>query len=286
VRTRPALLPVLALLTVTACSSGGGTPTQQSLQTSPTATPSSSATGAAVGRAGTGSVPTSGATATTGGTVTAPTHTAVRPLTTKAPGKPAVAKATAPGVYTYDSTGTVTLGSPGTPQAANGTATLTVSAITGDVQHSTLHSDSTGDTEEDLLVRDTGTYAASLKLTSAAFNKEFRPSPAVLLVPDPARVGAAWSWSGVSTDSKTTVRTTNKILRSETITVGGQQVPCVVLQSHLVLTGDIDYTADVTTWWAPSYRLPVKDRTVGKGSYNGFPFATDITGVLRSVRPS
>jgi hypothetical protein len=58
------------------------------------------------------------------------------------------------------------------------------------------------------------------------------------------------------------------------------------MTSHLVLSGDFDYTADLTTWWAPAYRLPVKERTVGKGTYNGFAFATDVTATMRSVRPS
>ncbi len=210
----------------------------------------------------------------------------MQPLTTAAPGTTATQEATASGVYTLDSSGTVTLGNPGTPQDASGEATLTVNPIRGGVQHTTLHSDSTGDTEQDLLVRDTGTYAASLKLTSPAFTKEFRPSPAVLLVPDPAKVGTAWSWSGRSTDGKTTISATNKVVRQETLTIGGVKVACAVLSTKLVLSGDIDYSADLTTWWSPDYRLPVKDRSVGKGSYNGFPFSTDITAVMRSVTPS
>lgn len=285
VRTRLAVLTVLAL---TACSSGGGA--QKSLDVTPSPGQTTLSPGASKGATPTlapGSVaaPIPGVTASTS-TGTAASAPPVRPLSTVAPGKTAAQEATAPGVYTLDSSGTVTLGNPGTPQDASGEVTLTVDPIKDGVQHSTLHSDSTGDTVQDLLVRDTGTYAASLKLTSPAFTKEFRPSPAVLLVPDPARVGASWSWSGRSTDGKTTVSTTNKIVRPETLTIGGQKVACFVISTRLILAGDVDYTADITTWWAPEHRLPVKDRAVGKGSYNGFPFSTDITGVMRSVTPS
>ena len=154
------------------------------------------------------------------------------------------------------------------------------------VQHSSLHSDNTGDTDEDILVRSTGSYIAALKLTSPAFTKEFRPSPAVLLVPDPAKVGSTWTWGGTSTDGKTKAATTNKIGSSQTLTIGGTKVVCAVVQTHLVLSGDIDYTTDLTTYWSPAFHLPVKTHSVGKGAYNGFPFTTDITSVMRSVKPA
>lgn len=284
-RTR---LPFVLLLAMTACSSGSA---QQALdRSSATATATSEAT-----------VPTPGATArltgrstaapVTGATAkpatTQPTSAApVAPLSTKAPGTVAARKATAPGTYTLDETGTVTLGSPGTPQDASGTTTLTVDPLTNGMQHSTLHSDSTGDTDEVLLVRSTGTYVASLKLTSPAFTKELRPSPAALLVPDPASVGSAWSWKATSTDGKTHAAATNKIGSTQALTIGGTRVVCAVVQTHLVLTGDVDYTTDLTTYWSPDYRLPVKTHSTGKGSYNGFPFSTDITSVMRSVKPA
>ena len=278
-------LPLALLLAVTACSSGSGG--HQALK-APTTTPAATAPAPSPARtqALTGSptlAPTSEATAAT--TTTQPTSAPpVAPLATKAPGTVAAQKATAPGVYTLDDTGTVTLGNPGTPQDASGTTTLTVDPLKDGVQHSTLHSDSTGDTDEDLLVRSTGSYVASLKLTSPAFTKEFRPSPAVLLVPDPATVGSAWSWKGVSTDGKTRVAASNKISATQTLVIGGTKVVCAVVQTHLVLTGDVDYTSDLTTYWSPEYRLPVKTHSTGKGSYNGFPFSTDITSTMRSVK--
>jgi hypothetical protein len=201
-----------------------------------------------------------------------------------APSTTAPARGTAAGHYAYASSGTVSFGT--TQQDASGTSTLTISPLQGGRQRSTLHSDDSGDTVEDVVVRDVGSYGASLKLTSPAFTKEFRPGTPVLLVPDPAVPGRAWTWSATSTDGATHVSASNRLLRDETLTIGGQRVDTVVQQTHLVLTGDVRYDAQLTVWWAPAYRLPVKTHTVGSGSYSGIPFTTDITAVLRSVRPS
>ncbi|MCU1602271.1 MAG: hypothetical protein JWO22_2980 [Frankiales bacterium] len=283
-RTPLALIVPLAL--VAACSSGSGG-NRQSLEatSAPTTSASSAApapTSSDVPNTATTKAPAAAATtARTSGTTTS--TAAVAPLSTKAPGTTAPSKATAAGDYTYTSSGTVTIGT--SPQDAKGSQTLTISPLKNGIQHSTIHSDSTGDTEEDIVVRDTGSYAASLKLTSPAFTKEFRPATPVLLMPDPAAVGKSWSWAVTSTDGATHATGTNKLIRKETLTIGGKKIPTVVLQTHLVLTGDVSYDAQLTTWWAPDYRLPVKTHTVGKGMYSGIPFKTDITAVMTSVKP-
>ena len=280
---RTPLLLIAPLALLTACSSGSSRP-PESLRATTTPSVSPSATQAVSQPPTTAS---SGAPAASGPAAAVPAGTATTsaaPLSTRAPGRPAASKATAAGQYTYTSSGTVTVGA--TPQDAAGTQTLTISALKDDVQHSTLHSDDTGDTEQDVVVRDTGSYGASLKLTSPAFSKEFRPATAVLLVPDPAVVGRSWSWSATSTDGATHVSASNKLVRTETLTIGGTKVSTVVLQTHLVLSGDVWYDAQLTVWWAPAYRLPVKTHTVGKGSYSGIPFKTDVTAVMKSVEPS
>ena len=290
-----ARLSVLSVLLIAACSSGGGSTDKQSLEATATPTPSTSAsseaTTAPTSAATTAAPQTAASTATGTGTTTGSTtggsgSTTAKPLATTAPGKTAATKATPAGTYTLDAKGTVTLGNPGTPQDVNSQSTLTVDPIKDGVQHSTLHSEESGDTDEEVVVRDTGSYAASLKLSSQAFTKEFRPDPPVLLMPDPAVVGKAWTWSATSTDGKTKADATNKLVRTETLNIGGAKVATVVLQTHLVLSGDVDFTADITLWWAPDHRLPVKERTVGKGSYNGFTFTTDITATMRSVTPA
>ena len=282
-------LLVAPLLLLAACSSGSSGAARSVTASS---APTSTVTAATGGGATTATTPAQTAPRASSGTtaggstgsaaVGAPASAA--PLSTRAPGNPAASKATPAGTYTYTSSGTVKVGT--TPQDASGSQTLTVSPLRNGLQRSTLHSDDTGDTVQEVVVRDTGSYGASLALTSPAFTKEFRPATPVLLLPDPAAIGRRWDWSATSTDGKTHVATTNEVLRRETVTVGGTAVPTVVLQTHLVLSGDVSYDAQLTVWWSPDHRLPVKNHSVGKGSYGGIPFTTDITAVMQSVKPS
>jgi hypothetical protein len=203
---------------------------------------------------------------------------------TTAPGRTAPSKATPAGTYTYDASGSQRTGAYSSP--VSGTSTLVVSVSRAGRQTSTLHN-AQGDTQQEILVRDAGSYLADLRIKAPGLpQKEFAFAKAVLLLPDPARVGASWSWGGRSTDGKTAVTTTNRVVRTETLTIGGKAVRTVVLQTHLVLSGDIDYTSDLTTWVAPSLRLPVKDHAVGSGRAYGVPFSFDITDVMRSTTPA
>ncbi|MDP9181369.1 MAG: hypothetical protein M3P04_01170 [Actinomycetota bacterium] len=275
-------LALLALASLAACSSSDDKRSAVAGSPSPTTSAGSSAAtanpGARVSAEPGASVGAAASASPTGAASTSPATRA-----TTAPGKPSASKATAPGTYTYDASGTQTIS--GSRKQVSGSSTLQISAVSNGQQTSTLHN-AQGDTEQQILVRDAGSYLSSLKITSLMGVKEFAFSPAALLLPDPARVGATWSWGGTSTDGKTTARATNKVVRTETLTIGGQRVATVVLQTHLVLSGDYTYTADVTTWVAPAYRLPVKDHTVANGRYGAFPFSFDVTDVMRSVHPA
>lgn len=251
----------------------GATPSDQ---TSASAGPSASATASGSPSAN-GSASPGGSAAPGGGT------TGSQPGTSGAAPHPVVST-TAPGTYTLDTTGTIHYGA--LPIDASGTSTYTVAAASAGVQRTTQHSDKGGDQVQDMSARSSGTYLSYLKISNQAFTKEFTASPAVLLFPSPARIGSTWSWSLTSSDRATTAATTNKILRTETLVIGGVQVPTVVLETHLVISGDVSYTADVTTWISPKYRLPVKDHQVGSGTANNVKFTTDITDVMRSVSPS
>lgn len=271
---------VLACVLLAGCSSESPTPRAQSSTAGTTPTTTSTSVGTPSATASGAAVPSG--TASAAATRSAGAAPSAKPLATTAPGTASPARATAPGTYTADTSGTYSAG--GGPQDASGTATLTVSPLRNGAQRSTLHTEQT-ETTQDLLVRDKGTYLAALTV-GLPVNKEFRPSPAALLFPAPATVGARWSWTSTSTDGASTVSADNKIARTETLTIGGQRVATTVLQTHLVITGDVSYTADVTTWVATAYHLPVKDHTVGNGSFGLIPFSTDITSVLRSVRPA
>lgn len=262
---------------------GGGSGAGSGAGTGSVAAPSSSASGA------TGTTTTGGTgTVTAGSTTTGQSGATAAPRRTSAAvpqsaGEPAAEDATKPGDYLYDSTGTVTVGV--TPQPVDGTATLTVDPQVGGAQHSVLKGDQ-GQTEQDVLVREGGSFLTRLQITNAAFDKTFEPDPAVLLVPSPATVGKTWSWTAKSTDGKTTVKQSSKIVRSETLTIGGTRVPCQVVQTTLTLTGDITYDGEITSWYSESLHLAVKERNKGRGTASGFMFSTDVTSTARSTQPA
>jgi hypothetical protein len=272
----------LVLVLLTGCSSSHHEDTAGPGATTATA-PSATATSTAPVPGGASGSPTSAAGAPTSSA--APTATAGPHVTaTTAPGHAAPAKATPAGTYTYDSHGSQRTGAYSSP--VSGSATLVISALRNGRQSSSLHN-AQGDTRQQLLVRDAGSYLSDLQIHAQGLpDKEFAFAKAVLLLPDPARVGATWSWHGTSTDGKTNVSASNRVVRTETLTIGGRPVRTVVLQTHLDLSGDINYHADVTTWAAPSLRLPVKDHTVGSGTAIGVPFSFDVTDVMRSTVPS
>lgn len=278
-------LAVLALVPLAACSSSASTKdvavpsATASGATSAAPQPGSSPTSPAAAAARSGSTASPAATSATTGGSTGSGGSTGRTTGTTAP----TVRATPPGTYTYDSTGSQSFS--GAKQAVNASSTLTVGPLASGRQSTTLHN-SQGDTTQQLEVRSTGSYLAALTISSPTLKTAFHLDPPALLLADPATVGATWSWHATSDDGKTTVTAGNKVLRTETLTIGGARVATVVLQTHLVVKGEsISYTADATNWVAPAYRLPVKTRTTGSGTYGTFAFSFDVTDVLRSVHP-
>ena len=188
----------------------------------------------------------------------------------------------AAGSYAYDVRGTVTAG---TSRPVEGTSTLTVEPVAGGEQRSVREGEQ-GRTEQAVVSGTDGAYLSSYSLTNPAFSKQFRPEPPVLLAPMRTPAGRTWSWSMTSTDGATTARAAHRVLRDEVVVVGGERVACVVVQTDLVLSGDVDYRGRTTTWLSRRYALPVREAARGEGTVSGFPFSTDTTSTLRSVRPS
>ncbi|MCW2777070.1 MAG: hypothetical protein JWN17_795, partial [Frankiales bacterium] len=292
--TRPVLLPaalLAAALALSACngdasssaSSDAAAPLTGASSAAPSTVPSAATTSGAPASAK--QTPSAGA-APSADAPSASARSAAPALPTSRPaartaGSPSLA--TRAGRYTYDAKGTVTAG--GAPHDASGTATLTVDEPVGDTQSTVLEGDQ-GRTETDTQLKSTGRYVTRLLLTTPAFSKEFRPVPAALLLPEPATVGRSWSWSGTSTDGKTRVTATSRVLRSETVTVGGTSVPTRVVETRLVLRGDVVYDGTTTTDVATGQRLPVREHGTGKGTISGIPFSTDTSSTLRSLDPS
>jgi len=289
-------LPVLVALSALALSGCSGSSSSEQQQDDPVvrAPASGSPSGKALGGAASakpgqsaaapgGTAPTGGtAPGGTGGGTGGGTTTGTAPAPAGGQAGSSSAGSTAPGAYMYDSSGTVTAG---TPRAVKGTATLTVDPAAGPKQHSVLEGDQ-GRTEQDVVHGSTGTTLARLLLTNPAFTKEFKPAKPVLVVPSPPTVGSSWSWTMTSTDGKTKAALTARITKTESVTVGGVKVNTAVVESTLKLTGDVTYTGKMRTNYDPSRRLQVKERTQGSGMVSGFAFTTDITSVLRSTKPS
>jgi len=276
-----AALSLSACLALLLAGCGGGSGSKAASDDSKdAATPTASSSAGA--RPG-GAAAKPGAKATSGSKGTTRTGAPAAGSTTTAPssgGQQAAPRFTPPGAYTYDVNGTVTAGS---TQKSSGSATLTVDKPVGEKQHSSFEGER-GGTEQDVVHRADGTYLA--RLVIASFGKEFRPAKPVLTMPVPAQIGKAWSWTMKSTDGKTTASLTAKIVRRETVTVGGQAIKAWVIEGTLKLTGDFTYTDQRTSWHDDSRLLEVKERSRGSGSYGGMAFTTDMTSTLRSVRPS
>jgi len=278
-RVAPALLALVALA---GCSSSSDEAEQTAV---PTPTGSVAATTApAQGVASPTGAPSASAGASAAGTTGGTTGAVSSPAAGGSSPTASTVRSTAPGTYTYDSSGSTTFS--GAKKDVDASSTLTVGAVRDGRQTTTLHN-SQGDTTQQLVVRSSGTYLSSLAITGPTLSKEFRFDPVALLLPDPARVGAKWSWRATSTDGTTTVTASNEVLRTETLTIGGERIATVVLRTHLVITGkDLTYTADATNWVSPAHRLPVRTHTSGSGTYGAFAFSFDVTDVVRSVRPS
>jgi hypothetical protein len=192
-------------------------------------------------------------------------------------------KATAPGTYKNTVTGTRTIGS---AQTVNATSTLKVDALQGTDQHSVTTSSDGGSSEQVLRYLADGVYLVSLKTTTSGITKEFKLDPPGLSFPQPATVGKTWSWTATSTDGKSTVKSDFKVARNEAVMVGTENVPAVVIEATVTLTGDITATSHRTIWVSEAYRMIVRSDDKTQGSYSGFNFSSDTSEKLQSTKPS
>ena len=283
-----AALPLLAFA-LTGCG-GSAAPVGASvgqpieLTNAPTGSPSAGPQPAS--RFTAAAAPTHSASASAGAPVTAArSGSTVSASQAGSSGTPAKTTAfTSAGTYTYDTSGTVTV--LGGSKDASGMSTLTVDAPAAGSQHSVL-SDGQGKTTQDVLSRSGGSYLSRLQITNAAFDKTFAPSPEALLLPEPAKPGATWTWTATSTDGKTTVTAKNTVLRTETLTIGGQPVATTVIRTVLALRGaDLTYDGTQDTWFAPAEHLAVKQHNTGNGNSSGLAFSSDTTSTAQSTHPS
>ena len=267
-----------AVLLTGACGGGDDDKTDAAASSRTTTTVEGETTTTAAEEAGgttAVSAPKAGTTKKSGTATTAASKPGVQQAT------PAGIKAAAPGTYTYKVTGTMTVG---TPQKVDTTSTLKVDPLQGTDQHS-AQTGQQGGQETVLRYQADGVYLVNLKLTGPV-NKEFKLEPPGLAFAQPATIGKAWGWSAKSTDGATTVKSDFKVLRTETITIGGEQVPTVVMETKVVTDGDVKSTSTGTMWVSEAYRLIVQEHNKINGTYGAFAFSGDTSSVMQSTKPA
>ena len=250
---------------------GQDVPPESTVPTESTLAPGTESTVAGGGGEG---APTTArrATATTraGAATTSP------PATSPPPPAPAGVKFTAPGKYTYDAQGTTPFGPPGP-------VTVTFDPPNGADQRAASSSNQ-GNGEQILRYQTDGAYLVFLKTPQPA--EEFRPNPPVLAAPQPAPVGRTWSWTITSTDGDTTVKSDFRVTGNETVLIGGEQVPTVVVEATITVNSpQVAATIKRTMWISDNYRLIVKERNV-VDSTRPIVSHSDVTATLRSTKPS
>ena len=251
---------------------------------------------------GTGTTTTVATTASTGTTTSPapsmsttakpgrPSSTAVSSTTTKTaittttqPTAPTAPGFTPAGTYRYAMTGSFTSTLTGT-QPRDGESTLVVDPPSGTDQHSVKRS-LTRTTDQVLRLQGGDALLVSLRIVYEGIDKEVRPSPPGLALPGDAGPGSHWSWRAVSTDTKTTVDSSFRVLRTEDVTVGPDRVEALLVELVLTITGDIVSTSRQMLWISTRQRLVVRQDDTTQGTFGAISFSGATSETLQSLTP-
>jgi hypothetical protein len=280
------LLSVALGTTAVACSSGKK---KVSLNSSGSTTTVAGDTSTTAG----GDAAGSGSTVPGGGAATPTTVKAGGATTTAKPGGTSTGPGTSstagakPGQYKYALSGTGAFG------PVSGDEVDTIDPANGADQHSSSKDPSGNATSETVLhFQSDGVYLKDLKLI-AGVTKEFVFDPIGLAVPLPATVGRTWQWGPyTSTDGKTKISATGKILRTEAVPAGSESVDCVVVELTVTTHGDIETTSTQDLWASQKYNLTIQEHDVVNGSATfgnpptTYPVHSDTWRKLHSTQPS
>jgi hypothetical protein len=274
----PGVLAVgVAAALVTACSgsshaTNAGGPGSSS---SPGASASASASASGAASASPTGKPAPPPTPATG-------HTVASGPGSKPPGRPN--GFTQAGTYTYDITGTTTTRIGTRP--VSGSDKIAVDPPKGTQQKSTQKSQN-GTRDETLNVTSAGVTIVDIHIQQPGFNEDFKPVGTAVDFPGDYHVGSAWKWSTKSTDGKYRLEASSKISASTKVTVHGQTMPVLVVDSVLRFTGqNFNLTDNQRDWLSTAYALVVKEHLATKGTIAGFTYSADETRTIRSTTPS
>ena len=268
---------VLALVTSCSGSSSPANNAGAQASNSPGASPSASAS----------SVPSTGATTSPGATPGAKTTPATGHTVSSGPGSTAPGRPTGftrAGTYHYDYTGSSTTQL--RTQPFEGTDAFKVDAPVGDTQKSTQQGQQ-GSRDTTLASRSGGLYVVDINIQQSSFKEDFKPVGTALFFPANYHVGSAWHWAARSTDGKYHMAVSSKITSSTTITIHGQKIPTLVVDSVVRFTGNgFDLTENQRDWVSTAYALVVKEHTTEHGTIAGFKYSAEQTRTIRSTTPT
>ncbi|MEY2423281.1 MAG: hypothetical protein QOI95_3348 [Acidimicrobiaceae bacterium] len=187
------------------------------------------------------------------------------------------------GKYTYHATGTTSLNGP--PSSVDVQAVTTIEDLNDDDQRATTTGGGGGAGDQVQVLRYSSDKIELLSLEmTGAVHKVFNGP--VLFAPVPGSVGQAWAWDLTSTDALTHVHQSSRIDRTETVTIGGQSVDTVVVETDLTFSGDINGSGHLTSWVSPIYKVGVRSHSTLDATYATFHLTSDITADLLDLRPS
>lgn len=210
------------------------------------------------------------------------------------PGGAAGAESATPlaeGTYEYDTDGQVVL-SGGPPRDLPATTTLTGQKPNGVAQRRVRDlRDAEGNgtvTETDLEFRPDGVYITRVKVTvsfpgGVTDVRELKTEKPELIAPTGGGPGFATSF--VMTGSGTTAEVSIRVLRAETISIGGRSVEAQVAETKIVFSGALRGHQTSTCWFWPKHIVAVKE-VVSADIQNGpIRAQTEYEATLRSLTP-
>jgi hypothetical protein len=186
------------------------------------------------------------------------------------------------GTYTFHATGTTSLN--GSASNVDAQAVATVEDLSDTDQRTTTSGGGgPGDQVQVLRYSNDKVELVSLEMKGAV-HKVFNGP--VLFAPVPGSIGQTWAWDLTSDDHLTHVHQSSRYDRTETVTVGGQSVDAVVVETDLSFSGDINGSGHLTSWVSMAYKMSVRNHSTLDATYGTFHFTNDVTADLLDLRPS
>lgn len=195
------------------------------------------------------------------------------------------------GTYSYDTDGEVTI-SGGAPRRLPSTTILTARGPNGATQRSIRDlRDSEGMgtvTETDIVYEPDGVYITRVKVTvnfpgGLTDVRELKADAPALIAPTGA--GPGFSTTFVLKGSGTTADVSVKALRMEKLTIGGEQLETVVVDTNILFSGALTGEQTSTSWIWAKHLLIVKEQVSSDIQNGPIRAVTNYQATLKSLTP-